>query len=700
MEEPMDRATDPNRSTTSTWSSILPAALAGTGVAVMAAMTSAPALSWLDAGDFATASATLGVPHPTGFPLYTLLGHAAMLLPIGNLASRLALLSALCSGLAAFCCVALLRYERASRAIPAAVATLLAFSCVPTLAIHARVPEVYALQLGLTCAGLLCLKRLWDTGDTRYFRGLALICGLGLANHALFRGMAPVLLVAALSVPATRRPRELLWAVLMIAVGLIPYAYLPMAASRGGSHNWGDPSSFERFWVHVNAIEIRNAFASAEPAGMAEAFLELSVVARSFWACLGWAAAVGSIGLMTASCVTVVNLARQKKIHSMWKVGAVAAVLVAGETIYSVWVNPMGNKDYQNGQLMGLFLPLSAALVFERTLFFAARRLRVAGSVLLRWSPVLASVLLCATVLPRADWDFLEISTDFSAEDLAVASLGLAETGAMTVLVSDTMAASHLYVQHALAARPDMAVFERNQLGSSIRGPYALERLPYPVVSSTLVEQWRFSSAPPDEVEFTSRCQAIADHTVNTRPVYWEVSSAGGDLPTDAFAVDLAWPLPRLRRSNSNPESRPTTRQWSPETLDAKWGRAARGSGSQSYRAFVGQQWAYQGRHLFEQGQINEAGQSFERAVALNPDSSAFAVNLAVCLATTGHLAAALPLALDALERSPRNRIALLNAWRYAVALQDRRAMTLLRARASSLEVHLEPQPSVVPSCK
>src|SRR5439155_9139405 len=41
-----------------------------------------------------TAARVLGVPHPPGYPLYTMLGHLAGLLPLGSPALRVNLLSA------------------------------------------------------------------------------------------------------------------------------------------------------------------------------------------------------------------------------------------------------------------------------------------------------------------------------------------------------------------------------------------------------------------------------------------------------------------------------------------------------------------------------------------------------------------------------------------------------------------------------
>src|SRR5512134_78178 len=72
------------------------AALAALWVYVL---TLSPTVTWKnfgeDSGDLLSASATLGIPHPTGYPLYVLLGRVASLLPLGSIAFRVNLVSAL-----------------------------------------------------------------------------------------------------------------------------------------------------------------------------------------------------------------------------------------------------------------------------------------------------------------------------------------------------------------------------------------------------------------------------------------------------------------------------------------------------------------------------------------------------------------------------------------------------------------------------
>jgi hypothetical protein len=57
--------------------------------------TLAPSVLPGDSGEFQFAVPTLGIPHPTGYPLYLVLGKLLSLVPVGSIAYRLNLLSAI-----------------------------------------------------------------------------------------------------------------------------------------------------------------------------------------------------------------------------------------------------------------------------------------------------------------------------------------------------------------------------------------------------------------------------------------------------------------------------------------------------------------------------------------------------------------------------------------------------------------------------
>ncbi len=64
------------------------------------AWTTAPSVTMLDAGEFIVAAQHFGVPHPTGYPLWTLLAWLFHFLPLGNVAWQLALFSGVCGAMA------------------------------------------------------------------------------------------------------------------------------------------------------------------------------------------------------------------------------------------------------------------------------------------------------------------------------------------------------------------------------------------------------------------------------------------------------------------------------------------------------------------------------------------------------------------------------------------------------------------------
>src|SRR5437764_6160045 len=75
------------------------------------ALTLYPTVAWVnlgeDSGDLLAASATLGIPHPTGYPLFVLLGRLATFIPIGSIAFRINLVAALAAAVSVYALVRL-----------------------------------------------------------------------------------------------------------------------------------------------------------------------------------------------------------------------------------------------------------------------------------------------------------------------------------------------------------------------------------------------------------------------------------------------------------------------------------------------------------------------------------------------------------------------------------------------------------------
>ena len=142
----------------------------------------APGLGWLDAPEFVAASADLGIPHSPGHPLHPMLGRVAGYLPVGDLAFRVNLLSALCSALA---CTAVFAAARElilelttqrgkSRQWTAALVGV-AVALSPALWQQAVRAEVYGLATLLTATLVWMTLMYLRTADARVLIASALV---------------------------------------------------------------------------------------------------------------------------------------------------------------------------------------------------------------------------------------------------------------------------------------------------------------------------------------------------------------------------------------------------------------------------------------------------------------------------------------------------------------------------------------------
>lgn len=192
--------------------------------------TLAPGVTGLDSAELATGAFTLGIVHPTGYPLYLLLAHWLMAIPVGSIAFRANLVSALFGSLCVFV-VGVLCWRLTGRAWAAGFASLLLAVAVSFWKM-ALVAEVYTLHAFMTALVLLCAERSLATRQTRWLIGMAFLFGLSLTNHVSSILYAPVVLWATVKSLPGRRIVPLGFVLAFVAlVGLTPYLYLPLRAA-------------------------------------------------------------------------------------------------------------------------------------------------------------------------------------------------------------------------------------------------------------------------------------------------------------------------------------------------------------------------------------------------------------------------------------------------------------------------------------
>jgi hypothetical protein len=234
---------------------------AGAGLAALLVyrLTLSCSIAWGDSPELTTAAFLAGIPHPTGYPLYMLLGFLfTHLWPAGSVAFRMNLLSALSAAGAIAFTYLLLRRLVGGRLVSLMAALGFAFS--PMFWSQAVIAEVYAFHL-LGMTALLWLVLSWERrGGRGRLRGAALMYGLCFTHHMLSVLLLPGLLYLALT--SRRRGEfvgELGRTVPLFLLPLLLYAYLPLAAHRDPAANWGDPGNWHNFVAHITGRQYRTA---------------------------------------------------------------------------------------------------------------------------------------------------------------------------------------------------------------------------------------------------------------------------------------------------------------------------------------------------------------------------------------------------------------------------------------------------------
>jgi hypothetical protein len=436
---------------------LLPFALAFVLPASVYGLTLAPGLTWAhygaDGGDLVSAAHTLGVPHPPGYPTYTLLAWLFTRLPMGNVAWRVNLLSALSSAAAAvFICRAVVHLAAKAPRAPAIVAGLGAawsYAFAPLVWGQALIAEVYALA-GLWTAWVLehglsewadGLRPGGEHGSAEWADGLrsggkvdgafalGLLWSLGLGVHLTLLFLAP--LIAWL---IFRRPSFVLRLASGFLIGLLVWLYLPLRDGLG----WGQPATWQGFWWLVSGALYRGYVFALPPSALGG---RLAAWAQTWLGGLGWT------GVALALWGVMVLAGRRRG-------GLVAlALCFVAWNLYALGYNTTDSVVYLVPAFVigSVWLGVGLADVLGRVWDLGGRR----------WTPLLLALALLTPAWSLArNGAALDLSDDHEAADFCGAVMNEAPPGAILLTRTDRQTFALWYCQQVRGLRPDVAVVD------------------------------------------------------------------------------------------------------------------------------------------------------------------------------------------------------------------------------------------------
>jgi len=357
--------------------------------------TLTPGVDFWDIGEMQTVPYVLGIAHPTGFPLFVLLGWiVSHVLPLGTPAWRISAMCAVASAAAAYALFDCVRGLGDDARIACAAA--LAFAVGDVVWVHAVRADVHDVALATIALALAAAIRAGGSRSPRALAVAALALGCGLATHPIAALALPSVAVLAWPAVAAANNASRARALGLGLAPLLAYAYVPVRSAYVEAHRLdpahelgllggaifdsGAPATPGAFWHYVTGAEFHasGALASAVTlAGLAHAaafareyaYREYGVLCLAF-ALVGW----------------LVLAAVRRRV-------AVAFALLA-VALASFAANYPAESDIARYALAGLWLVAACAGVgvgWLATSFFQGAAVRARG---------IAAAVLLAAMLP------------------------------------------------------------------------------------------------------------------------------------------------------------------------------------------------------------------------------------------------------------------------------------------------------------
>lgn len=276
-------------------------------------LTIAPSVIEIDTGELATVQCTLGIAHPTGYPIYTMLGYLFSLLPLPfSKIFQMNLLAAIyCAAAVTIFSITVklvldnlntfqfnkIKKEKTKKKkqsdkskvvsihstfvlsdnvkIIAAVFSGLFLALSKTFWFQSTSVEVYSLHLLLITIVIFVLIKAFlffdfEKSISKYWIVFAVTLALGFSNHMTTLLIIPgvAYLYFAKNGFNTKSIKQIIFMLLIFfPILILIYSYLPISASQNPLMNWGNPTDWEHIIRHISGQQYQVwLFSSSEAA--------------------------------------------------------------------------------------------------------------------------------------------------------------------------------------------------------------------------------------------------------------------------------------------------------------------------------------------------------------------------------------------------------------------------------------------------
>jgi hypothetical protein len=465
----------------------------GTGLTafVVYIFTMAPSVIQIDTGELAAVQATLGIAHPTGYPLYTLIGFLFSKIPL-----PFAIIYQL-NLLAAFYCAAAIsiftytfkfildniesfsvqekrsnkkknKREKKQEAVPknhqnfsseisdpikllSAVFAGLALAFSKTFWFQSTSVEVYSFHLLLMSIIILSLLKAFikrhNTDDLIFkeWFWFAFFLALGFTNHMttllIIPGVA-YLYFNSSGINKKSFQKIALMLLVFFPVLFLIYAYLPIRASQQPLLNWGNPVDFERILRHISGFQYQVWLFTSTEVAKKQFDIFINNIASEF-----------SISSLIIVLGIIITLIKARKLFILLSINLLFTIM------YSI--------NYDINDIDAYFLLAYISLAFFSVLGYSKVLTEFSSNKIVKLAAIVVSVILLS-YQTYSNFKYIDQSKTFIYEDYTKAILNSVEPNAIIFSYQwDYFLSASYYYQFVENFRRDIAVVDKELLRRS-----------------------------------------------------------------------------------------------------------------------------------------------------------------------------------------------------------------------------------------
>ncbi len=417
-----------------------------------------------DSGDLVTAAIVHGVPHPPGYPLYTLLGFLLSQLPFFTLTWRVTLLSSLAHALTIG--VVFLLVSRLTKNKIAGLFSSLILLGNYLFFLYSVTPEVFAL-LDLFFVVLLYQLYVYQSSRTRTrLLLLSFTFGLSLTHHHLILFAVPALVFGILSakLPKGFGIKASFQCIGLFMTGLFAYLYAPIVAFGNPIINWDKPTTWARFFQLITR-EDYGSFLSGGTIGHTFTERFISIRAYITFVLLDFT--------LIGVALSVIGLWALWKKERNLTIVIVLLLVLFGPFFFFYASFPIVSR-FTLGTYERFLLPSYILLTILVGVGFDTLQKLVTRLIETRvaYTNIVTMLFSCiiffypVTMLSMTLYRSIGLSTDKTAENLGRDVLESLPNGAILLLSQDTMLFTTQFVRYGLRVREDTSVLHTSLLAA------------------------------------------------------------------------------------------------------------------------------------------------------------------------------------------------------------------------------------------